>query len=274
MDAVNEAVTSRDGTRIGFQRSGQGPAIVLVEAALSDRTGTKRLAKLLGAKFTVFSYDRRGRGTSTDTPPYAVEREVEDLAAIIDAAGGSAYLFGSSSGAVLALEAASRLGPRVKGLFAYEPPFIIDDSRPPMPDDFAEQIDTLVTAGRRNDAVKLFFHKGMGIPAVFVTLMRLFMPGWSKMASMAHTLRYDLTVLAGTQAGKPLPADRWASALAPTLVMVGSKSETFFHTGAKSLAAALANGQYRSLAGRDHSAVVMAPKDLAVAVSGFFLAGE
>ena len=154
---------------------------------------------------------------STDTPPYAVGREVEDLEALIDAAGGSAYVFGSSSGAVLALEAASRLGHKVKGLFAYEPPFIIDDSRPPMPDDFAQQIDSLVAAGRRNDAVKLFFHKGMGIPAVFVTLMRLLMPGWSKMASMApyHSLRPGGPVgNAGRQAlaGRPLGFDLGAHA--------------------------------------------------------------
>jgi pimeloyl-ACP methyl ester carboxylesterase len=269
MDTVQKTVTSKDGTTIAFEQSGTGPAIVLVGAALADHEDTAKLAQLLAEKFTVINYDRRGRGKSTDTQPFAVEREVEDLKALIDATGGSAYLFGSSSGAVLALEAVSKLGNKVKGLYMYEPPFIVDDSRLPMPEDFVEQIDQLVAADRRSDAVKLFFNKGTGIPAIFVTMMRLLMPGWSKMADMAHTIPYDLAVLAGTQTGKPLPAKRWA-AQAPTLVMVGGKSEPFFHAGAKALASVLPNAQYRSLDGRDHSAVMMAPKDIAAAIDGFF----
>jgi pimeloyl-ACP methyl ester carboxylesterase len=271
MTTVQGTVNSRDGTTIAFEHSGTGPAIVIVSAALADRTGVRRLARLLAREFTVINYDRRGRGKSTDTQPYAVEREVEDLDALIDAAGGSACLFGSSSGSVLALDAASQLGNKVKGLFMYEPPFIIDGSRPPMPGNFAGQIERLVAAGRRSDAVRLFFTQGMGIPAVFVTLMRLLMPGWSRMADMAHTLPYDLAVLEGTQAGKPLPTSRWASARARTLVMVGSRSEAFFHTGARALAGLLADAQYRALEGRDHSAVVMAPKALAAEIAGFFL---
>jgi pimeloyl-ACP methyl ester carboxylesterase len=263
-------VTSKDGTTIAFEQSGAGPTIIVVDAALADHTGTAKLAKLLAEKFTVINYDRRGRGESSDTPPYEIEREVEDIEALIDAAGGTAYLFGSSSGAVLALEAANKLSDKVKGLFMYEPPFIIDDSRPPMPDNFAEQVGKLVTAGRPGDAVKLFFHKGMGIPAVFVTMMRLLMPGWSKMVAIAYTVPYDLAVLAGTQTGKPLPTARWASATIPTLVMVGSKSEAFFHTGARALTSLLQNAQYQSLEGRGHGAVLMAPKDIATAVSGFF----
>jgi pimeloyl-ACP methyl ester carboxylesterase len=111
----------------------------------------------------------------------------------------------------------------------------------------------------------------MGIPSGIVTMMRWLMPGWSKMADIAHTIPYDLAVLAGTQSGNALPTKRWASAKAPTLVMVGSKSEAFFHTGAKALAELLSNTQYRSLAGRGHSAVMMAPKDIATAVCAFFL---
>ena len=153
----------------------------------------------------------------------------------------------------------------------YEPPFIIDNSRPPMPNDFTKQITDLVSTDRRNDAVKLFFTKGMGIPAFAVTLMRLLMPGWSKMAGVAHTLPYDLAVLAGTQTGNPLPAKRWASTTAPTLVMVGGKSEAFFHSGAKALIDLLPNAQYRALEGRDHSAVVMASRAIAGAVEEFFL---
>jgi pimeloyl-ACP methyl ester carboxylesterase len=265
-------VKSKDGTSIAFDKSGQGPAIILVAAALSFRSDIKKLADLLSVNFTVYNYDRRGRGDSTDTQPHAVQREVEDIEALIDEAGGSASLFGSSSGAVLALEAASKLGKKVRKLFLYEPPFIVDGSFPPMPGDFSEQIGALVSAGRRSDAVKHFFHKGMGIPSVFVTLMRLLMPGWNKMTGIAHTLQYDLAVVAGTQTGKPLPADRWAALKAPALVTVGSKSETFFHTGAQALAALIDTAEYRSLEGQDHGSAVMAPKVIAVVITEFLKA--
>jgi pimeloyl-ACP methyl ester carboxylesterase len=271
MDTKQKSITSKDGTSIAFEQTGKGPVIILVAAALADRGGTTLLAKHLAEHFTVINYDRRGRGKSTDTQPYAVEREVEDIDALIDATGGSAFVFGSSSGSVLALEAASKLGSKTKKLFMYEPPFIIDDSHSPMPGDFIKQVTDLVSAGRRNDAVKLFFTKGMGIPAIAVTLMRLLMPGWSKMADVAHTLPYDLTILAGTQAGKPLPAKRWTSTTVMTLVMVGGKSEGFFHSGARALVDILPHAQYRALEGRDHSAVLMASKAVADAVEEFFL---
>ena len=266
-----KTVTSKDGTSIAFEQIGTGPVVILVEPALSDRSGSAKLAKHLAGKFTVISYDRRGRGRSTDTQPYAIEREVEDIEALIDATGGSAFLFGSSSGSVLALEAANKLGGKVNQLFMYEPPFIIDDSRPPMPDDFIDEVSALVSANRRNDAVRLFFTKAMGIPGFAVTLMRILMPGWSKMAGVAHTIPYDLTLLAGTQTGNALPSSRWAGTIAPTMVMVGSKSEAFFHNGAKALIGLLPNAQYRSLEGRDHSAVVMASKAIADEVEQFFL---
>jgi pimeloyl-ACP methyl ester carboxylesterase len=239
-------IKSKDGTTIAYEQSGQGPVVILVSAALSDRADTVKLATLLSEQFTVINYDRRGRGDSGDTLPYAVEREVEDIEALIDAAGGSAYVFGSSSGAVLALEAAHRLPAKIKKQVLFEPPFILDDSRPPMPDDFVKQVTDLVSANRRGAAVKLFFSKGMGIPALFVSLMR-FMPGWSKMTAMAHTIAYDLTILDGTQAGRPLPAGRWASAAAPTLVLTGEKSGAFFHQAAQVLAHLLPNAQHRIL---------------------------
>jgi len=270
VNKTQKSVVSKDGATIAFEQSGSGPAIVLVSAALADRDGAAKLARLLAPDFTVLNYDRRGRGSSTDHQPYAVEREVEDIEALMDSAGGPAYLFGSSSGSVLALEAANKLGRKTKGVVMFEPPFIIDGSRPPMPEDLSQQIDRLVADNRRDDAAKHFFTHGMGIPPVFVTLMRLLMPGWSKMAAMTHTIRYDLAVLVGTQAGKPLPADRWASVQSPVLVLVGSRSEPFFHSGAKSLARILRNAQYRPLEGRDHSAVLMAPQDLAAAIKEYF----
>jgi len=271
MEPVLKTVTSKDGTTIAYEQSGTGPAIILVGALLSTHSDLAKLAALLAPNYTVINYDRRGRGQSTDTLPYAVQREVEDIEALIDAAGGSAYLFGTSSSAVLALEAANKLNGKVKGLFMHEPPFIVDDSQPPMPADMTEQISALVAANRRGDAVKLIFHKGMGIPAVFVTLMRLLMPGWKKMVGIAHTIPYDLAVLEGTQNGKPLPADRWTSVGVPTMVMVGSKSATFFHTGAQAIADLLPNAEYRVLEGGDHGTPMMSPKNLAPEVAGFFV---
>jgi len=235
IDAKQKTVTSKDGTLVAFEQTGAGPVVILVTGALADRSGTRWLAKHLAEHFTVINYDRRGRGKSTDTQPYAVEREVEDIEALIDATGGSAFVFGVSSGAVLALGAASGLGGKVQKLFLYEPPFIVDDSRPPMPADFGNQITEMVSEGHPNDAVKLFFTKGMGIPPFAVTMMRLLMPGWSQMTGMAHTLPYDLAILSGTQEGQPLPVKRWAATTAPTLVVVGGQSEAFFHHGAKAL---------------------------------------
>jgi pimeloyl-ACP methyl ester carboxylesterase len=263
-------VVSRDGTRIAFEQTGSGPVVIVVAAALADRSGTTKVAKHLAGHFTVINYDRRGRGESTDTQPYSVEREAEDIEALIDFSGGSAFVFGSSSGAVLALEAANRLGAKVKKMFLYEPPFIVDDGHPPMPADFIDEVRALLAEGRRNDAVRLFFHKGMGIPGFAVTLMRFLMPGWSKMAAIAHTLPYDLTILAGTQSGKPLPAARWSCVTSSTLVMVGSKSEPFFHSGAKAAVALLRNAEYHALQGRDHSAILMAAKALADAAGEFY----
>lgn len=126
---------SKDGTAIAFDRIGEGPALILVAGAFGDRSGFTQLVDHMSGSLTIFNYDRRGRGDSDDTPPYSIEREVEDIEAVIDEAGGWAFLFGMSSGAVLALEAASRLPAKVKKLALYEPPFILDDSRPPLPAD-------------------------------------------------------------------------------------------------------------------------------------------
>jgi pimeloyl-ACP methyl ester carboxylesterase len=270
MGAEQKTITSSDGTTIAYERSGAGPVLVLVSAALADRSGTRRLATQLSAKFTVINYDRRGRGASSDTPPYSPEKEVQDIQALVDANGGKAFLFGSSSGSVLALDAANKLGPKVTKLFMFEPPLIVDSSRPAMDDSLGQEISALVTQGRRNDAVKLFFTKGMGIPGPVVTLMRFLMPGWSKMAGMAQTAAYDLAILSGTQTGRSLPARRWTSVNAPTMVAVGGKSEPFFHTGAKALVGILSNAEYKSLKGMNHGSVLLSSKALANEMSQYF----
>lgn len=274
MTPTNKNVTSKDGTQIAYDVLGAGPVLVIVAAALADRSGTAKLARLLADRFTVVNYDRRGRGNSTDTAPYAPEREVEDIEALIDDNGGTAYLFGSSSGAVLAIDAAAKLGGKVSKLFMYEPPLIVDDAHAPMPTGLVEEALALVKAGKRNETAKLFFTKGMGMPKMAVAMMRWLMPGWSKMAASAFTVPYDLTIVRDVQTGKALPAGRWAALKVPSQVMVGSRSEEFFHNGAKALAKLQPTVTYQSLEGGSHASVLMMPAPLAAAIKTFFLGNK
>jgi pimeloyl-ACP methyl ester carboxylesterase len=271
MGAAQKTAISRDGTIIAYEQSGTGPALILVSAALADRSGNRRLAQYLSDRFTIINYDRRGRGASGNISPYTIEKEVEDIAALVEASGGSAFLFGSSSGSVLALDAAAHLGPKVKKLYMFEPPFIIDSSRPPMDETLSGAIGRQIAVGNRGEALRLFFAKGIGIPSFGVTMMRFLMPGWSKMCAMAHTIPYDLSILNGTQAGQPLPVERWRSASLPIRVAVGGRSEPFFHSGAKGLVQTLPSAQYQSLAGLNHGALLLAPTALGKNVQDFFL---
>jgi pimeloyl-ACP methyl ester carboxylesterase len=175
-----ETTRSLDGTPIAFETTGTGAPVILVDGALCYRgSGPSRpLAQQLSRQFTVFTYDRRGRGESGDTPPYSIDREVEDIAALIQQAGGSASLCGVSSGAALALEATGQ-GLPVDKLAVYEAPFIVDDGRPPIPEDYKAQLTELLSADRRGDAVKLFM-KIVGVPAVFLTIMPV-LPAWGKL---------------------------------------------------------------------------------------------
>jgi pimeloyl-ACP methyl ester carboxylesterase len=260
-----KTVTSKDGTPIAYDVAGSGPAVIMVTGALGTRNPdmTAGMAGLLSPHFTVYDYDRRGRGDSGDTPPYAVEREIEDIAALIEAAGGTAYLYGMSSGAVLALEAAKALGSRVPKLAMYEPPFIIDDSRPPAPVDYVEQLNAAIASGDRGEAVNIFMTKAILIPEEYVEQMRggsftaegqrAQPPHWMAMEKVAHTLAYDGTIMRGLMLGNPLPKGRWANVGAETVVVVGGNSEPFFHSGAQALVAELRNGQYRVLEGQDHA---------------------
>lgn len=262
-------VISKDNTTISFDKAGNGPTVILVAAALSDRSDTTKLASHLAKHFTVINYDRRGRGESGDNQSYAVEREVEDIETLINEFDGAVHIFGSSSGAVLALEAANRLKGKIKKLILYEPPFIVDDSHPSVPKDLVKQITELLAKDRRNDVIKLFFSKTMNIPAIGIFMMRV-MPGWSKMQKMAHTTLYDLAIMEGTQDGKPLPTKRWESVNLPTLVLTGEKSEKFFHSGAQALVKILPNAQHKILQGQHHGSVVMAPKAFANELIEFY----
>lgn len=263
-----DKVTSKDGTTIVFDRLGQGPAVVLVCGASGVRSHPimADLARQLAPHFTVFNYDRRGRGDSSDTRPYAVEREVEDIEALIDAGGGSACIYGLSSGAVLALEAASRLPAKIKKAALFEPPFIVDGSRPPIPNDYVQHLTELSAAGRRGEAAEYFLTAAMGLPAEYLAAMKSG-PMWAELEGVAHTLAYDGAIMGDTMSGRPLRTARWASATAPTLVMTGGLSPEFFHTGAKALVAGLPRAEHRVLEGQSHG---VAAEALAPVLAEFF----
>ncbi len=270
MQSALSTATSRDGTKIAFERLGSGPVIILVSPALGDRSGNANLAKVLSRNLTVINYDRRGRGASADTQPYAVAREVEDIEALLDAAGSPGYLFGSSSGAALALEAAAGLTSKVKAIFMYEPPFIVDDSRPPLPEDYLSQLHDLISAGRPGDAVQYFMSRAVGVPDAMLAQMRND-PMWPSLEAAAHTLPYDGEVMGDTMSGKPLPEYRWDAVRVPALVMVGGASPAWLQHAAQAVAAVLPRCKIRILEGRDHSAVITAPVDIATTMYAFFL---
>jgi pimeloyl-ACP methyl ester carboxylesterase len=261
------SVTSKDGTRIAFDRSGNGPALILVGGALSDRSGGAPLAEILAPRFTVFSFDRRGRGDSEDTSPYSVEREIEDLEALIDEAGGTAFVHGQSSGAVLALEATAKFPAKVRKLSLYEPPFIIDDSRPPPPENYVTRINELIAANRRGEAVAFWMTEVVRAPAEGVAQMRN-APTWPALEALAHTLTYDIAVLGDNMAGDPLLTDQWRAAIAPTLVIDGGASPAWIRNSARALADVLPNAQHRTLEGQTHNA---APEVLAPEIERFFV---
>ncbi|WP_231637384.1 alpha/beta fold hydrolase [Paenibacillus sp. FJAT-27812] len=260
-------VISKDGTKIAYKKQGNGPAVILIASAIADHRDAAKLAEKLAAHFTVYNYDRRGRGQSSDVMPYAVQREVEDIETLIHTAGGNARLFGSSSGAVLALEAASRLGDQVTKIYLYEPPFIINDSRKPVPTDYVQHLNTLNEAGRRSEAVEYFMSEALGIPAEYIGYIKAD-PSWQAMESMSHTLAYDGMIMSDTQSGKPLPTNRWKVNV-PTLIMTGENSEPLFHDAAKALAKLLPIVDSRTLTGQDHSAVVMAPNIIAKTIFNY-----
>ena len=260
--------TSADGTEIAYEVAGTGPAVVLVDGALCQRSmGPARgLAAALAGEFTVYAYDRRGRGESCPgATPYDIQREVEDLVAVIEATAGSAHVFGSSSGAALALDAACQGAP-IDRICAYEAPFILDDSRPPNDVDLPQRVQAMVDDGRRGDAVRTFM-RTVGMPAPFVALMRL-MPVWRKLTGVAHTLPYDLSIVGPSQQGRPLPAGRYDAVRPRTLVIAGGKSPDWMRNAQQRIAAAVPNGRLETLAGQTH---MIKPKVVAPVVTRHFL---
>ena len=264
-DPTTERARSADGTEIAFERAGEGRPLVVVGGALNTRGSAGPLVAALSSSFTVIAYDRRGRGDSGDTAPYAVERELEDLVAVIRAVGGPALLLGHSSGATLALEAA-RGGSDVEALVVYEPPFIVDGTRPPVPDGYVQRLDELVNSGRRGDAVAYFLETGVGLPRAAVDGMRG-MPMWPSLEDLAHTLGYDGRVMDDRTTGRPFRPGEWDDVTVPVLVIDGGDSYPWQRNSARALADALPNAEHLTLDGQTHD---VSPAALAPAVVAFF----
>lgn len=255
-----QTVTSKDGTIIAFDQVGQGPALILVGGMFEQRAMDSETAKLaayppLVEHFTVIHYDRRGRGDSTDTLPFAVEREIEDIAALIDHMGGLAYLFGISSGAALAFMAARGLGNKVPKLALYEPPYNDDTAARQAWQEFTKQLQAALAAGRSRAAVGLFMQL-LGVPADHLPAMHQY-PMWPMWEAIAPTIAYDAAAV-GEEGSTPTAEA--AQVTVPTLVMNGSESYPFMHLSALKLAHALPNGQHRTLQGQTHE---VAPAALA-----------
>jgi pimeloyl-ACP methyl ester carboxylesterase len=258
--------TSADGTAIAYEHHGTGPALVLVDGALCYRAAgpMRPLADLLHSSFTVYTYDRRGRGESSDTLPYAVAREVEDLRAVIAQAGGRACVYAISSGAALALATAAA-GLEITELALYEPPFMAGIGDGTRIKEYTERLNELLEAGHNGDAVALFMTY-VGMPAEAVAGIRA-QPGWSALEALAPTLAYDDQVLAGGG----VPRDLASTIGVPALVLAGSASPPGLQEAAKATADALPTAEHRTLDGQTHD---VAPDALAPVLIEFFGAGR
>ena len=249
-----EHVTSADGTDIAIDRTGSGPPVILVCGGSVDRMSLAGLAELLSPSLTVLNYDRRGRGDSGDTPPYAVQREIEDIDAVAGAAGGSAFLFGSSSGAALAMEASIALDSITK-LALWEPPYL-PEGAPTPPADTAQTFHDLVEAGRRDDAAEFFMRDVVRMPPEFIEGAKQ-SPFWAPTVALAHTLEYDATVMGDYS----IPTEKASSVKAPTIVLAGGADFPWMPETAQTLADAMPNGEMRQLEGQGHNVdmTVLAP---------------
>lgn len=257
-----QSVISKDGSIITYDKTGSGEPVVLVSGGSVDKWSNAGLAGILEKNFTVYNYDRRGRGASTDTAPYAVDREIEDIEAVIGAAGGSAFLFGSSSGAALALEAAVKLGSKVKKLALWEPPYILEGSRPRPPANTAKIYSDFVAQGKRGDAAEYFMTAVVGLPPEFAAQART-QPWWAAQEALAHTLAYDATIMDDYS----LPTGRAAKVTMPTTVFAGGGDMPWILDTAKALVKAIPGAQFVHLEGQGHN---VAPEVLGPAMTTFF----
>ncbi|HZY38767.1 MAG TPA: alpha/beta hydrolase [Mucilaginibacter sp.] len=258
-----KTVTSKDGTQIAYDQTGSGPAVVLVDGALCSRAfgPLPSLAKLLEPHFTVFNYDRRGRNQSGDTQPYDRQREIEDLDAVIQAAGGSAFVAGVSSGAALTLAGAAA-GLNMKKIALYEAPFMVDKTGHQPPKDSADQLKKLIAEERRADAVKFFMRDMVNVPGFAVFIMSV-MPIFKKLKAVAHTLPYDASIMGDFS----LPRQKAALVKVQALVGGGEKSPVSMQNAVKQTAAAIPGSVLKMFPGQTHN---ISMKVLAPALIEFF----
>ena len=243
-----ETVTSADGTVIAYEETGDGPPVILIGGAFNDRSSVSGLAAVLAPELTAIAYDRRGRGDSTDNSEYSVQREIEDITALIDRVGAPVALFGHSSGAVLALEAAQR-GLPIHRVAVYEPPYIVDDSRPRPGADLVDRIQALLKEDRRGDAVELFLTEAVDVPGPVLAGMQAG-EVWGWLTNVAHTLPYDV-IICGP--GNAFPADHLATITTKTLTIGGSQSPPWLTGGARAVAELIPGARYFELEGHDHT---------------------
>lgn len=243
---MTQFVTSKDGTRIAYETLGSGPPLVVVWGALGFRASpfARAMREELAKAYTVYDYDRRGRGESGDTQPYAVAREVEDLRAVCEAAGGNPLVWATSSGAALALEAAAS-GVPMRMLAAHEPPYMVGDVADRPDADFEARMRALVAEGKRDEAVK-YFMRTVGVPGWLLVIMRL-MPFWKDARAAAHTLPYDAAVMAGFA----LPEARLRAIRAPTVILVGGKTTPTLRRGSEEAARVL-GARLQVVSGQNH----------------------
>ncbi len=262
-NSKTDSVVSKDGTLITYDVLGQGPPLVIVNGALSVRNFVfaRKTAEELAKTFTVYNYDRRGRGDSTDNPSYSVAKEIEDVAAICKAAGSKPFVVGFSSGAALALEAAAA-GVPMAGLYAYEPPYVRADPNDKTDIDFREKLEAYRANGQRDEAVT-YFMKTVGVPGFGVAIMKM-LPMWKVMRSVAHTLPYDAAVMDGFK----VPTKRLAAIKVPTTVANGAKTSPALKIGAKAAADAVPKSQYRVVPKANHG---VKPKAIAPELAAVFL---
>ncbi len=255
-------VISKDGTPIAYNKEGGGPAVILVDGAFcsKDFGPMPKIVPLLSQNFTVFTYDRRARGESGDTKPYAVEREIEDIEALINLCGGSAYLFGISSGAILCIKAVA-YGLNIKKLAVLEPPFVGNKGNK-RPADSAQQLTQMIAEGRRGDAVKFYLRKVIGVPIVFTWILQL-TPNWPKMKAIANSLPYDATICGDFN----VPKEQVAAVTIPTIVIDSESSPAMLRNAVQAAAEALPNGRRISLKGTVHD---VPPKILVPALTDFY----
>lgn len=240
-------VISKDGTKIAYDVTGSGPVMIYITGATCFRNFFPILddVKILSKNLTVYNYDRRGRGDSSDTMPYSIEKEIEDLEALIQVVGSKVFLYGHSSGAILALNAALKLRKTIEKIVVYDPPYVHTEKEKFNYQDLAKNVLIKLSEGKNKHAMRKFL-VGIGMPKFFVWLLPLF-PGWKTMHTLAPTLAYDIELSKDYP-----PIELFRKIHIPTLVLVGSKSPERIRTSGTQIAAAISNSDFKEMQGQDH----------------------